>query len=52
MLTTSKAWQIIQQDTRFVATNILTGRSLLLARHIGKMLIFCETGKEVEEIEA
>ena len=52
MLTTSKAWHIIQQDTRFVATNILTGRSLLLARHIGKMLIFCEAGKEVEEIEA
>lgn len=52
MLITSKAWQIIQQDSDFVATNTLTGRCLSLAQHIGKLLIFCETGKEVEEIEA
>lgn len=47
MLSTSRAWQIVQQDDLFVATNILTGRCLSLAHHIGKLLTFCETGKEV-----
>lgn len=50
MLTTSKAWQIVQLNSKFIATNILTGRCISLAYHIGKLLVFCETGKERESI--
>lgn len=50
MLTTSRAWQIVQQNSKFVATNILTGRCISLAHHIGKLLAFCETGKETKDI--
>lgn len=50
MLSTSKAWLIAQKDSGFIVTNLLTGRCLYVANHVGKLLAFCNTGKEEESV--
>lgn len=50
MLTTSKAWQIVPKDSGFVVTNVLTGRCMSVANHVGKLLAFCETAKDEKVI--
>ena len=50
MLTTSKAWQIARCSSGFIVSNILTGRRLSVANHIGELLFFCETPKKEENI--
>lgn len=50
--TTSKAWQIAQNDSKIVVSNILTGRRLSVEPHIGMLLDFCKTVKEKKDIVA
>ena len=49
-LTTSRAWQIVQKDSRVVVSNILTGRSLSVESHIRTLLDFCKTAKAEKDI--
>lgn len=52
ILITSKAWQIVPTNSGFIVTNILTGRCLSVANHVGELLAFCETGKEEESVKS
>lgn len=52
ILSTSKALQITHENSETVVSNILTGRCLSVAPHIEKLLYFCKTAREEEEIIA
>ena len=52
MLTFSKAWQIIRNNSEYIVSNILTGRRISVSKQIREILAFCEIPKDEENIIA